>query len=165
MQKKPEVSGGWRGALIRLNNAWTRLRRVRVAPGNLLLLAPHCLHLTRCPQDVRRDVEQCRRCGHCDIAGLLAIRDRYGIRCQLAGGGRQALGFLRDPAVKAVVAVACEPELVAGIWAAFPTPVLAVPNTRPNGPCQDTRVVVEAVESAVASLLDTAPSHRRTRKA
>ncbi len=165
MRERREITGGWWGTLIRLNNGLTRLRRVRVAPENLLLLVPHCLHFTRCAQDVRSGINQCRRCGQCDIAGLLAIRDRYGILLDLAGGGRQALSFLRDPAVKAVVAVACEQELADGIRAAFPKPVLGVPNTRPNGACKDTRVALDAVEAAVTSLLgrNSAAAQRPTR--
>ena len=140
-----------------MNNWLIRVRRVRVQPQNLLLLVPHCLQGTGCQQAVNEGIDRCRRCGQCDVAGLIAIRDRYGILCNLANGGRQALDFLRDPAVKAVVAVACEQELADGIRAALPTPVLAVPNTRPNGPCKGTGVPLEAVEAAVRSLLIPEP--------
>lgn len=153
MATKPENDSVWRAALVRVNNVLTRLRRVRVQPDELLLLVPHCLQLTRCTQNVKGDVDQCRRCGQCDVAGLIEIRDRHGIRCNLAAGGRQALGYVRASGVKAVVAVACEQELVAGIRAAFPKPVLAVPNERPDGPCNDTRVPLDAVDAAVRSLL------------
>jgi hypothetical protein len=93
----------------------------------------------------------CRRCGRCTIAGLLELRDRYGLLCNLAGGGRQAVQCVKRPDVKFVVAVACERELTAGILAAFPRPVLAVTNRTPNGPCKDTTVDLEQVDRAVRS--------------
>jgi len=142
-----------RRLLIRLSNALTRRRRVRVPARNLLLLVPHCLQNSGCQQNVSRDLDRCRRCGQCDMAALLALRDRYGLLCHMAGGGREALHYVEQPEVRAVVAVACEKELVDGIRASFPKPVLAVANQRPHGPCRDTRVDVAAVEAAVRELL------------
>ena len=142
-----------RTLIIQLNNWITRLRRVRVAGRNLLLLAPHCLQNSRCPQSVIGDMDQCRRCGQCEVAGLLNIRDRYGLSCKLAGGGQQAVDYVKQRDVRAVVAVACERELTAGILASFPLPVLALPNKRPRGACKDTAVDLDEVERAVRSLL------------
>lgn len=154
MNEKTEIWISPLAMLIRFNNWITRLRRVSVQPANLLLLAPHCLQTTGCRQAVKDGIDNCLKCGRCDIAGLIAIRDRYGILCSIAGGGRQALLVLRNPAIKAVVAVACEKEIADGIRAAIPKPVLAVVNKRPNGPCKDTRVPLAEVEQAVVSLLN-----------
>ena len=44
-------------------------------------------------------------------------------------------------------------KLLDGIRACFPKPVLAVPNRRPNGPCKDTRVDLDAVRLAIESLI------------
>lgn len=140
-------------AVVRCNNAITRLRRIRIRPENLLLLLPHCLQNGACDRNIRHDVSRCGRCGRCDVSELLALRDKYGLRCSLVSGGRQALAALRRPEVRAVVAVACEKELCDGIRASLPKPVLAVPNLRPNGPCKDTRVLLADVEAAVRELL------------
>mgnify|MGYP006290105085 CR=1 FL=1 len=138
---------------IKLNNWITRLRRVKVPGRNILLIAPHCLQNGKCEADIKAGTENCLRCGKCCVAGLLDIGDRYGLICRVAGGGRQALECVKQPDVKAVVAVACEPELTAGILASFPRPVLAVNNLLPNGPCKHTEVNLEKVESAVRQLL------------
>jgi uncharacterized protein len=142
-----------RSFFIICNNMLTRWRKIRVLPQNLLLLVPHCIQFTACGQNVLRDLNQCRHCGQCDVTDLLELRQRYGILCSMAGGGRQALELLRSREVEAVVAVACEKELVEGILASFPKPVLAVPNFRPKGPCKDTRVDMPAVESAIKEML------------
>ena len=142
-----------RKLLIRLNNWITHLRRPRVAPENLLLLVPHCLQRSACTQNIIHDLDQCRLCGQCNIAELIRIRDEYGLLCNLASGGRQAVSMVRDRRVRAVVAVACEKELVDGIRAAFPKPVLAVPNRRPHGPCKDTCVNIPDLEAALKEIL------------
>jgi uncharacterized protein len=138
--------------LIRLNNAVVRWRRVRVPSRNLLLLLPHCLHLDSCPQNVVRNLKECRRCGQCDIAALLKARDDYGVVCCVVGGGRQALVHTRRPDVRAVVAVACDRELLQGILFSFPKPVLAVPNRTPHGPCRNTAADMGQVLAAIEAL-------------
>jgi len=151
-----------RKLLIGLNNWITRLRKVRVAPGNLLLLAPHCLQRTPCKHNVIHDLDQCARCGQCNVGDLLRLRDTYGVQCSLASGGRQAIGLVRRADVHAVVAVACEKELVDGIRAAFPKPVLALPNLRPNGPCKDTGVDAAELEAVLRTMLVNLPGSSGT---
>ncbi len=123
---------------IRANNARVRRWGVRARPEEVLLLLPHCLHRDSCPQAVRRNLDECRRCGACPIAELLRLRDEYAVVSCMVGGGRQAIAQARHKGIRAVVAVACEQELVAGILAAFPKPVYAVINTRPEGSCRNT---------------------------
>lgn len=142
-------------AVIRLNNRLTRWRRIRVQPGRLLLLAAHCLQARACGQRLKDGVEACQGCGLCPVRDLKEISIRHGVRCVVVSGGRQAVAAVRNPAVSAVVAVACEKELVEGILASFPKPVLAVSNTRPNGPCQDTQVQKAAIEEALVVLLQS----------
>lgn len=138
---------------VRLNNRLTRLRRIRVHPENLLLLVPRCLQKTGCSQALGALLDDCRLCGQCPVPELIALRDELGIRSSLAAGGREALAFVADHKVRAVVAVACEKELVQGILAVFPTPVLGVLNIQTSGPCRNTQLDRDAVRAAVCSLL------------
>lgn len=151
----------FKSILIRLNNALVRCRHVRASPGEVLLLLPHCLHHESCPQNVMRHLDECRRCGKCSLAGLAQARDDYGVVCCVVGGGRQALEQVRNPSIKAIVAVACEKELVAGILAAFPKPVLAVPNRTPDGPCRNTLADLGDVVRALATVTDLRTCSRR----
>lgn len=148
----------YRRILIRLNNLLVRWRRVKAAPREVLVLLPHCLHHDSCPQNVVRDLGECRRCGKCTLAGLVQARDDYGVVCCVVGGGRHALEQARQPSIKAVVAVACERELVAGITAAFPKPVLAVPNETPEGPCRNTLADIRAVLAAIETFTGPRPA-------
>lgn len=140
---------------VHLNNLLTRLRVIRVAPENLLLLVPRCLQKDGCAQTLGETLDDCRMCGQCNVADLLAIRDEFGIRCSMAAGGREALAFVGAKNVKAVVAVACEKELAQGILAVFPKPVLGVLNIQSDRPCRNTRLDASLVRAAVRSLIKT----------
>lgn len=138
---------------VSLNNLLTRVRRIKVLPGNLLLLVPRCLQKNGCAQTLGETIDDCKACGQCNVTDLLSIRDEFGIHCSLAAGGREALAFVRDPKVKAVVAVACEKELTQGILAVFPKPVLGVLNIQTNGPCRNTHLNPDTVRAAIRSML------------
>jgi hypothetical protein len=138
--------------IIKWNNRLVRWRRIKVAPEEILLLLPHCLHKQSCPQNVVHSLDECKRCGGCSVGALTGIRDDFGVVACVVGGGRQALAHTRQPEIKAVVAVACEKELVQGIFAAFPKPVLGVVNVTPEGPCKNTLADPNEVIKAIQSL-------------
>ncbi len=136
-------------AVVGLSNFTTKLRRSRCKPEALLLLIPHCLKRTGCPQDIAAGPWNCARCGKCNITELVSLSEKYGCRIEIASGGRLALDKVRDPSVRAVVAVACNTELRQGILASFPKAVLGIVNRWPKGPCKDTCVDVTSVEKAI----------------
>jgi hypothetical protein len=135
--------------VVGLNNFATRLRRTRVTPDRLLLILPSCLQRSACPNNVVAGVWNCQRCGKCKLGELIALSGKYGCRIEVATGGHLAVEKVRDPSVKAVVAIACNKELRHGILASFPKAVLGVLNRWPKGPCKETDVEIEAVERAI----------------
>ena len=140
-----------------LNRCLNRFRTLRVPAENLLLLVPHCLQRTQCGRNIIHDIDQCEHCGQCNVTDLLKLRYTFGVKCNLASGGKEAPSYVKDPAVKVIVAVACEEDLAAGIRASFPKPVVAIPNTRPHGPCKDTQVDIERVRATLESLVTRDP--------
>ena len=141
--------------LIRLNNWWVRRKRFRLPPDNILLICPRCLQNSRCGQSIITDPNECRRCGDCDVADLVALAGKYGVKLVFVTGGEIALELVRQPAIKAVVTVACERELLQGLLRKGLKPVLAVVIARPHGPCRDTSVHIPVAESAVRFFLDS----------
>ncbi|HUU42142.1 MAG TPA: DUF116 domain-containing protein [Planctomycetota bacterium] len=139
--------------LVGLSNLLTHLRRTRVKPDELLLLFPACLQCSECPQNVLADLVNCKRCGKCKVSDLRALAEKYGCRIEIASGGHLALAKVRDPGVRAVVAVACSKELRQGILASFPKAVVGVVNVWTKGPCKDTDVDLDEVEGAIRWLL------------
>lgn len=147
--------------LITLNNLSTRLRRIRVQPENILLLLPHCLQWSECGQNLKEDINNCRRCGQCPIAEILKLQDRYNFQCLVASGGRQAIAAAKKKEIRVVIAVACSKELSAGILATVPKPVIAICNSQPCGFCHNTQVEINEVEDAIQSILQkTSPENK-----
>jgi hypothetical protein len=139
--------------MVRLSNFLTRLRRTRVKPEALLLIFPRCIQRSGCANDIVVDVRRCERCGRCKVTELLALSEKYGCRVESAAGGRLAVAKVKEPAVKAIVAVACGKELRQGILASFPKAAIGIVNTWPAGPCRDTDVDLDSVERAIQWLV------------
>jgi hypothetical protein len=142
-----------RGAFLEFNNAIVAARVRHVAPERVLVLLPHCLQKSTCPEKLDGDIRNCAECGDCNISALKRLILRHSVESRIVGGGALALQVVRAFEPDAIVGVACERELVAAIKEMRRTPVMAVSNWRPEGPCKNTRVVVEKVEDALWILL------------
>ncbi len=138
-----------RASFIRLNNELTLNAQYRFLPEKILMLMPHCLQNSLCKFRLTYDVNNCKRCGKCSIAGLLNLSDKYGVRLVIATGGTIARKIIKECKPKLIIAVACERDLASGIQDAFPIPVFGVLNSRPFGPCIDTTVSLLQVELAL----------------
>jgi hypothetical protein len=143
-------------SFIEVSNHLVRNRRVVVSPDRLLVLAPHCIQLDTCRHKVTGRVENCRGCGKCQVRDLLHLGRAWGVHVAVVPGGTLARKVIKDLRPRAVLAVACERDLVSGIQDVFPLPVVGVLNDRPNGPCCNTRVDVGEIERAVAAFVGKA---------
>jgi hypothetical protein len=138
-----------RRSFIDMNNALVAASSRLVRGDRLLLLLPHCLQNLECPHRVTSEVRNCKGCGKCEIAGLIEVCDRYGIKVSIATGGTLARRVIVETRPKAIVAVACERDLTGGILDSYPIPVIGVLNERPFGPCKNTRVDIAKVRRAI----------------
>ena len=136
-------------SFVKVNNELVLASGVRCAPGELLLLAPHCIQRSDCPHRLTSDVERCERCGRCPVNGLLKLRDSYGCALCVATGGTIARRIVVDLRPKLIIAIACERDLTSGIQDCYPIPVFGLPNERPCGPCRDTLVSLTRLEELV----------------
>lgn len=143
-----------KSSFIEVNNHLVMSKGLNVLPGQLLLLAPHCLQDSDCPHKITSDIKNCRRCGKCPVNSLLALKDHFGINVGIATGGTLARKFVQDYRPKAIVAIACERDLTSGIQDSNPLPVLGVINERPYGPCFNTKINFSRVYEAVRFFLD-----------
>ena len=98
-------------------------------------------------------IENCRLCGECCIPSFLELKKRYGVDVAVVSGGSAAREIIKQKNPKAVIAVACENDLVSGLRDVHGIPVFAVLNQRPAGPCRDTTVDVEAVKDYIKRLM------------
>lgn len=120
----------------RLSHSFIEVSNRLVSPrheaGPLLALIPRCLS----PEMKRQVRDICR--GFPDVI------------LHAAPGGTEARKIIREIKPRAIVAVACERDLVTGIHDVAPKiPVIGIPNTRPLGPCKDTSLDIEKFRSAI----------------
>jgi hypothetical protein len=140
-------------SFVALNNQLV-LRSGVVAPASrVLILLPHCLQVDTCDVRITGDIENCRGCGRCPIAGLVELGRRYGVRLSVATGGTLARRIIVEQKPRLILAVACERDLTSGIQDAHPLPVYGVLNERPHGPCRNTVVDLERVAEALKMLV------------
>jgi hypothetical protein len=106
-------------AAVKVYNGLAVLRGRKVGKGELLLLIPRCLSKET-------------------LDGVLSVAGRYGVPVFVATRGQLARRVIRERRPRAVVAVACERDMVSGLHdVAGKVPVLGLTMTLPSGPCKD----------------------------
>lgn len=140
-------------SFITFNNRLVLGSPVVVPETGLLVLLPRCLQSAQCDQHLIDDVRNCRRCGKCDISNLAGLMERYRFSMAVVTGGRLAKRLVQMFNPSAVIAVACERELLAGLRNVAHIPVVGIINKRPEGPCRNTRIDLGEFEEALKSLI------------
>ena len=151
-------------SFIAVSNLLFRRRKIRVPASRLLVVTPHCLQLASCPHKITRDPHNCKRCGGCDIGALVTLADEMGFHFFVATGGTLARQIVRDTRPKAVLAIACERDLMSGIQDVYPLPAIGVLNIRPNGPCYNTHVDMELVRKQLEEIIIPEPKKEKEEK-
>jgi uncharacterized protein len=120
-------------AAVKVYNALAVMRDRKVGRGELLLLIPRCLSKVT-------------------LDGVLGIAGKYGVPVFVATRGQLARRVIRERRPKAVVAVACERDMVSGLHdVAGKIPVLGLTMTLPAGPCKDASLDLGQLEQWVRS--------------
>jgi hypothetical protein len=113
--------------------AWAREWRVRA--NEMLILIPRCLSRTA-------------------LEGVMDIAKRYDVATFVATRGAYARQAIRERRPRAVVAVACERDMVSGLHdVAGRLPVLGLTMQLPNGPCKDASLDLVRMEAFVKKYL------------
>jgi len=146
-----------RASFIQVNNDIVRAECRTYAPEEILLLMPHCLQNSRCKYRLTYNINNCRRCGECQIANLLEYSETYGVKLAIATGGTIARRIVVQNKPRLIIAVACERDLASGIQDTYPLPVYGILNERPHGPCLDTRVPLHNLDQALRIFLSRDP--------
>ena len=123
-------------SFLKVHNILLRLKRNRLNPQELLVLLPRCL---------RKDY----------FERLGKLKDLYKFNMFTVGGGTQARMKIRSLMPRAIIAVACERDLLSGFVEINPKiPVIGFPNTRPEGPCMNTEIDLEQIELTIRQVLN-----------
>jgi uncharacterized protein len=129
-------------AAIDVYNTLAARRGRTVGKGELLVLIPRCLSKQA-------------------LDGVLEIAGRYEVPVFVATRGQLARRVIRERRPRAVVAVACERDMMTGLRdVAGKLPVLGLTMQLPNGPCRDAAIDLEQMEKWVQGLVaDGEPEH------
>jgi len=147
-----------RKSFIEVNNSLFKATRKRINKDRPLILLPQCLQNYDCPHRVITNINNCHRCGGCEIGEILQLGERYDASIAIATGGTLARKVIVDQQPTVIVAVACERDLSSGIQDAYPIPVYGILNQRPYGPCVNTQVDFEKLEKTLWFILDGSSS-------
>jgi uncharacterized protein len=141
MRQVSALSGrlGWRdrveNAAVKVYDSLALARSRKVGGQELLLLIPRCLS---------KDT----------LEGVLTVAKRYEVPVFVATRGQLARRVIRERRPRAVVAVACERDMVSGLAdVADKVPVLGLTLTLPEGPCKDTRVDLDKLDEFMRAYL------------
>lgn len=125
-------------AAVKVYNALAVVRAKAVGKGELLLLIPRCLSKPA-------------------IDGVLALSGKYEVPVFVATRGQLARRVIKERRPRAIVAVACERDMVSGLHdVAGRVPVLGLTMTLPAGPCKDAGLDLEQLEKWVKVFVDEA---------
>ncbi len=120
---------------VKVYNGLALMRRRKVGSGELLVLIPRCLSKTT-------------------LDGVLGIAGKYGVPVFVATRGQLARRVIRERRPRAVVAVACERDMVSGLHdVAGKVPVLGLTMTLPSGPCKDALLDLSKLDDWVRSFV------------
>lgn len=136
-----------------INNKIVVLKSEKLSPEDILIITPHCLQKSFCRHKVTGNINNCQRCGGCDVDTLLDLCTTYNVKFEVVTGGTLARKIIKDHGPMGIIAVACERDLSHGILDVKGIPVIGIKNERPNGPCHDTCVDVGKVEEAIKHYL------------
>ncbi|OGL44554.1 MAG: hypothetical protein A2161_05905 [Candidatus Schekmanbacteria bacterium RBG_13_48_7] len=143
-------------SFLKFNNSLVKTRDIcaeLLDPGQVLVLLPRCLQDFECTQQVTSDVKNCKQCGKCMIKDVVDLTDKFGCHTLIVTGGSAARKIIRKIDPVAIIAVACERELLSGIQDVSHLRVLSVVNKRPEGPCKNTKFSVEELERCLMEFL------------
>ena len=123
-------------AAVDVYNSFASRRGRKVGKGELLVLIPRCLSKEA-------------------LDGILGVAGRYDVPVFVATRGQLARRAIRERRPRAVVAVACERDMVSGLHdVAAKVPVLGLTMRLPSGPCKDAAVDVTKFESWVKTFVE-----------
>ncbi len=118
-------------SFIKVHNLVVRSHARDVNAGTVLILLPRCL---------QKEARQ-------QVAERLKGKE---VKIFTATGGEEARKAISQNRPSLILAIACERDLISGIRdVAEKIHVLAIPNKRPEGPCKNTNVQLDAFDSAL----------------
>ncbi len=121
-------------SFIKVSNDLNKVGKQKINGTELLILLPRCLE-----KSVRNAINE--------------SASQYGCIIAMVSGGEAARRKIFEIKPKTVLGIACERDLLSGIQdTAVHLPVLGIANQRPEGPCKNTTINIDELNSTLASI-------------
>jgi len=138
---------------IDFNNLLVDTMGKKYRPDEIMILLPHCLQYSECQYKITNDIGNCKRCGKCCIGFIADISVEKEVAAYVVTGGTAARNIVSKKRPQIIVSVACERDLTSGIADVGSIPVIGIINDRPNGPCYNTNVDVDALRNKLENII------------
>lgn len=136
--------------VLKFNNNRVRKKISKIELKKISILLPHCIQKESCKIKITSDIENCKKCGRCNIGDILALKEEHkNIDVKVATGGTLARLYLKKEKPNLVIAVACKRDLLSGIKDCFPIPVYGILNEIIDFPCVNTKVSIEKIRKVL----------------
>ncbi|MEM3400254.1 MAG: DUF116 domain-containing protein [Candidatus Micrarchaeia archaeon] len=102
---------------IALNNSLNEGFFKKIPKSQRMVFIPHCLRNTaKCKATYDEEGLHCvAGCRECKIAEIIAACEKNGMRYFVVGGGQQVINLIKKYEPKAVIGIACFPEIKMGL--------------------------------------------------
>lgn len=145
---------------IRLNNILVTSGKKKWPPNQTMILLPHCLQNSDCLHKITGFSTNCRKCSKCHIGHILELAEVYNISTiEIVTGGTAARSIVSQKRPNLIIAIACERDLASGIMETKGIPVMGILNSRPNGPCINTRIDINELGRTLEQFIEVDIQH------
>lgn len=138
---------------VDFNNLLVNSMGKKYKSNEVLILLPHCLQYSECGYKITNDINNCKRCKQCCIGDIADVCKEKGVAVHVVTGGTAARNIVSKSRPALIVSVACERDLTSGIADVGKIPVIGLINERPNGPCYNTCVDVNALKERLDNII------------
>ena len=76
-----------RKIFVKLNNSYIYSNEYNFNSEDILILIPHCIQKNSCKLKVTNKIENCAKCGLCNVSDLVKLKEKTGMNVFIATGG------------------------------------------------------------------------------
>ncbi len=93
-----------RRVFSQINNKIVILKEPKLNPEDILVIAPHCLQKSFCKHKITGNIDNCHKCGACDISDLIDVCNKYNVKLEIVTGGTLARRLIKDYKPRGIIA-------------------------------------------------------------
>ena len=85
---------------VKLNNSYIYSNKYNFNSKDIMILIPHCVQKNSCKLKVTNKIENCAKCGLCNVSDLVKLKEKTGINIFIATGGTLARKIIIENVIK-----------------------------------------------------------------